>query len=50
MNNNRTLDWLYLMGMMESIELIDSKRLDLYNTYNRLLKVRDILLRDFKIS
>ena len=48
MKNNRTLDWMYLMGMLDSIELIDSDRLDLYNTYNRVLKIREIILDDFK--
>lgn len=50
MKDNRTLDWLYIMGMMESIELIDSGRLDLYNEYNRVLEVRKIILSDFKRS
>lgn len=45
---NRTLDWLYLMGMLESIELIDADRLALYNEYDRVLNVREVILSDFK--
>lgn len=48
--NNRILDWLYIMGMMESIELIDSGRLALYNEYDSVLEIRKIILSDFKRS
>ena len=48
MKNNRILDWLYLMGMMESIELIDSDRLDLYDEYNQLFKIKEIIWSDFR--
>jgi len=46
-HNARQLDWLYIMGMEESVGIIDSRRQLVYIEFRSYLHVRNILLTDF---
>lgn len=47
MKHERLVDWLYIMGMRDSVEVIDSDRHLLYSEYGRYLNIRNVLLSDF---
>lgn len=47
MIDNRKLDWMYLLGLHDTVTFIDTDRTDVYNSLDRYLKVREILLSDF---
>lgn len=47
MKHERLVDWLCIMGMQDSAEIIDSDRCLLYAEYGKYLNIRNVLLSDF---
>jgi hypothetical protein len=46
MKNNDYLDWLYLMGMHDTIEIIDEVRFAFYNSISRVLDINAIIINE----
>ena len=45
--NNEYLDWLYVMGLKNTIELLDEQRAEFYTTTNTHLDLTGYILATF---
>ena len=45
--NNRYLDWLYIMGLHDTLAFINNQRYFLYNNVDKDINVKKVILYDF---
>lgn len=47
---NNNIDWCIVMGLHETVKIIDSARLDWYNVCDNYIAVRQIVITDLKMG
>lgn len=47
--NNKHIDWCILMGLHETVKIIDSPRLEWYNKCDIYIDVRQAILLDLRV-
>jgi hypothetical protein len=47
---NNNIDWCIVMGLHETVKIIDGARLDWYNTCDSYIDVRQIVLQELLIE
>jgi len=45
--DNRHLDWLYLMGLHDTLDIINNPRLVLYTNCEQMLNVKKLIIYGF---